>query len=60
MSVLDPQHAAGVEGDAVGAGEGVALDVALRLGAGVGRVAGQQQVVPAEAVPSKSPSPSSG
>jgi hypothetical protein len=53
---LDPQRAGGVEGDAVGAGEEVALDVALGLGPGLRRVAGQHQVVPAKAAPSKSPS----
>jgi hypothetical protein len=49
----------GVEGDAVGAGIDVALDVALGLGPAVGRVAGQHQVVPAGSrikAPSKSPS----
>jgi len=43
---LDPQHAARIDIQAIGAGEDVALDVALRLGPGVGRVAGQHEVVP--------------
>ena len=44
---LDPQHAARVEHQAVGAGEEVAVDVAPGLGPRVGRVAGEHEVAPA-------------
>ena len=45
---LDPQHPTCVEQQAVRASKDVALDVALRLGACIRRVASEHQVVPAQ------------